>query len=128
MTAIRLTRALCAIGLSLGLALPGAARATGTLNVTNVVKVAATMSTPGHVLVTGTCQLGAGQVKVFFQNTVTGVATKVYTSPGNCGMTAATTGKTVSIPVTVVPAGTYKVALKQGTAVAIATSGPIALP
>jgi hypothetical protein len=104
------------------LAIPAAAWATGTLAISAVTKIPAT---------TATCEQGAGQVRVFVRETTTTVSTKVFTS-GGCGATAATTGKTVTVPMpTTLAAGTYEVLLKQGSgtsAVISAPFGPITLP
>jgi hypothetical protein len=113
------------------LAIPAAAWATGTLAISAVTKIPATMADPAKLVVTATCEQGAGQVRVFVRETTTTVSTKVFTS-GGCGATAATTGKTVTVPMpTTLAAGTYEVLLKQGSgtsAVISAPFGPITLP
>ena len=114
-------------GALLALALPGIAHAAGTLAISTVIKVPASSSHPAEVLVSGTCVQQAGPVKIFFKDTAGGTATKVYTSSGNCGATASTSGSTVTLPASVVPPGTYVVILKQGGAQS-APFGPLTLP
>lgn len=107
------------------LAVPGMAWATGTLAITAASATPATVSSTGTLVVTGTCVAGPQPVKVFVQNTVSGVATKVHTTAG-CGMTAATTGKTLTIKLPALISGSYNVVLKQGGAVS-APFGPLTL-
>jgi hypothetical protein len=109
-------------------AAPTAAWATGVLAISAAVKVPATVAMPAHVKVTATCVQGAGPVKVFFKETTSGTATKVFQSQGVCGAKAATLGQTVTIPVTAVPPGTYLIILKQGSSAFSAPFGPITLP
>lgn len=117
-----------ALGLAaaaLMLAAPGLAWATGTLAISAASATPATYATSGVLVVTGTCVAGPQPVKVFVQNTVSGVATKVHTT-GGCGMTAATTGKTLTITLPALPSGSYNVLLKQGGSVS-APFGPVTL-
>lgn len=114
-------------GAVLALTLPAIAHAAGTLAISAVTKVPASSSHPAEVLVSGTCVQGAGPVKIFFKDTASSVATKVYTSTGNCGATASTSGSTVTLLASVVPPGSYVVVLKQGGALS-APFGPVTLP
>jgi hypothetical protein len=103
--------------LAAGAALTMASNAwgTGTLAITSVQK--SPMLGPVFT-VTGTCVQGPVAVKIKLQNVSTGTVYTPWTSAGGCGVTAATTGKTVPLALSVVPAGTYKVALKQGSSLA----------
>lgn len=114
-------------GALLALTFPVIAHAAGTLAISAVTKVPASFSHPAEVLVSGTCVQGAGPVKIFFKNTVSGAATKVYTSPGNCGAVASSSGSTVTLYASVVPPGTYTVILKQGGSQS-APFGSVTLP
>ncbi len=114
-------------GALLALTLPAIAHAAGTLAISAVTKVPASSTHPAEVLVSGTCVQGAGPVKIFFKDTSSGAATKVYTSAGNCGATASSTGSTVTLYTSVVPPGSYAVILKQGGNQS-APFGPVTLP
>ena len=109
------------------LALPTIAHAAGILAISAVAKVPASLSHPAEVLVSGTCVQGAGPVKIFFKDTVSGAATKVYTSTGNCGAAGLTSGSTVTLYASVVPPGTDSAILRQDGATS-ASFGPIKLP
>lgn len=114
-------------GALLALTLPAIAHAAGTLAISAVAKVPASSSHPAEVLVSGTCVQGAGPVKIFFKDTASGTATKVFTAAGNCGATASSSGTTVTLYAAVVPPGSYTVILKQGGSQS-APFGPVTLP
>jgi hypothetical protein len=115
------------LGLAIAAALltsPAAAWATGVLAISAVTKVPATLANPAKLIVTATCEQGAGQVRIFVRETTSLTATKVFTS-GGCGLAAATTGKTVTVAMpTTLAAGTYEVLLKQGTGTSAVVSAP----
>ncbi|MCC6926753.1 hypothetical protein [Novosphingobium sp.] len=104
--------------LAAGLTISAAqAWATGVLNISAVVKNPATMTSGATLAITGTCVQGPTPVKIKLVDATSGAVFTPYASI-KCGANAATVGKTIEIPTSAVPAGTYKVALKQGTAVA----------
>jgi hypothetical protein len=88
-----------------------AANPAGALKITQITK------NDKAVIITGTCIEGAGPVSIFFRNTATQTHFKVHGSSGECSLAAATKGRTVSIPVSAVPAGSYMALLKQGSVV-----------
>ena len=126
MSIVRSTKMLALSAAALVLALPGIALATGVLAISAVTVVPATSNSTAMLTVTGTCVAGPQPVKIFVQNTVSGVATKVYTS-GACGLNAATSGKTVTAKLVGLPSGTYTVVLKQGGGLST-PFGPVTLP
>lgn len=85
--------------------------AMGTLAISSVTKLDTAAGT--NLIVTSTCEKGEGTVKIWVHETSTLTQTKVFTSKGGCKKLWATSGKTVTVPVNSLPAGTYHVILRQ---------------
>lgn len=99
-----------------------AATAAGTLAISSVAHPG-----PSQLQVTGTCVQGAGQVAIFVKKVSGGSWTNIATLGGACGVTASTTGRTVTVSSGGLVPGMYKVRLQQGSAFS-APSSAIALP
>ena len=85
--------------------------AMGTLAISSVTKLETAAGT--NLIVTSTCVKDEGTVKIWLHETSTLAQTKVFTSKGDCKKLWATSGKTVTVPVDGIPAGTYHVILRQ---------------
>jgi hypothetical protein len=99
--------------------------AMGTLAISSATKINTAAGT--NLIVTSTCVRNAGTVKIWVHETTTLAQTKIFTSDGTCKKLWATSGKTHTMSVNSLPAGTYHVILRQD-GVQSAPSAPITLP
>jgi uncharacterized protein (DUF2141 family) len=99
--------------------------AMGTLAISSASKIDTAAGT--NLIVTSTCVRNKGTVKIWVHETKTLAQTKIFTSDGTCKKLWATSGKTHTVSVNSLPAGTYHVILRQD-GVQSAPSAPITLP
>jgi uncharacterized protein (DUF2141 family) len=114
-----------ALALSAMATLSSPAWAMGTLAISSATKI--NTAAGANLVVTSTCKRNAGTVKIWVHETSTLAQTKVHTSKGDCKKLWATSGKTLTVSVNSLPAGTYHVILRQD-GVQSAPSAPISLP